>query len=107
MRAWVAAFLFCQIIEIPIYARGLSTSVPAAFGASAITHPLMWFCIVSPHWQASYLTKAIAGELFAWLVEAAYFRFLFRKRRALLWSLVANVTSLGAGLLSHRLFGMP
>jgi hypothetical protein len=54
-----------------------------------------------------YVTKAIAGELFAWLVEAAYFGFLFGKRRALFWSLVANATSLCAGLLSHHLFGMP
>ena len=107
MRAWLVAFLFCQIIEVPIYACSLSTSMPVAFGASAITHPLMWFGIFGSHWQASYLTKAITGELFAWLAEAAYFRFLFGKRRTLLWSLAANAASLGAWLLSHHLFGMP
>jgi len=86
---------------------GLSVSLPIAFGASAITHPLMWFGIFGSHWHVAYTTKAVTGELFAWLGETAYFAFLFGKRRAWLWCLIANAASLGTGLLSRQLFGAP
>jgi hypothetical protein len=104
---WLRAFLFTQIVEMPIYVRGLRCSWVAAFGASAVTHPLVWFVFFSPRWQADYATKLVAAELFAWLAEAAYFRLLWRRPRALLWSLLANAASLGLGLLSRRLFGTP
>jgi 4-amino-4-deoxy-L-arabinose transferase-like glycosyltransferase len=41
------------------------------------------------------------------LVEAAYFALLFRCKRALLWSGLANGASLGLGMLSRWLFGVP
>jgi hypothetical protein len=107
MVAWLRAFLFTQLVEVPIYMRGLRCSLPAAFGASAITHPLVWFVFFTPAWHAGYTTKLVSAELFAWLAEAAYFRFAFRKPRALLWSLVANGASLGLGVLSRWLFGLP
>ena len=107
IRAWFIAFVFGQLVEIPIYMWGLSVSLPIAFGASAITHPLMWFGIFGPHWHAGYLSKAVTGELFAWLGEAAYFALLFGKRRAWLWSLIANAASLGTSLLSRHYFGVP
>jgi hypothetical protein len=105
-RAWLYAFLFTQMVEIPIYAVGLRVSLLAAFGASAITHPVLWF-VLFPHLHLSYLWLVVVGESFAVLVEAAYFAFVFRRRRALLWSLLANASSLGLGLLSRFLFGMP
>jgi len=105
--AWLRAFAFTQLVEVPIYMRGLRCSLPAAFGASTLTHPLVWFVFFSPAWHAGYGTKLVTAELFAWLAEAAYFRFAFRKPRALLWSLVANGASLGLGLVSRRLFGGP
>ena len=114
LRAWLAAFIFTQLIEIPIYFRGLSCSLWAAFGASAITHPIVWFGFFSPYWRnfyssgtAFYYSHLVMAELFAWLAEAAYFRFLFKKQRALLWAAIANAASLGLGFLSRYLFGVP
>jgi hypothetical protein len=107
LGAWLRAFLFTQLIEVPIYMRGLRCSPLVAFGASALTHPVVWFVFFSPRWPIGYLPKLIAAELFAWLVEGAYFRLAFGKTRAWRWSLVANAASLTLGLLSRRLFGAP
>jgi hypothetical protein len=107
IAAWLRAFLFTQLVEIPIYVRGLRCSPWVAFGASALTHPIVWFVFFSPRWQTSYATRLVSAELFAWLVEAAYFRLGFGRRRAWLWSLIANGSSLALGLLSRRLFGAP
>jgi hypothetical protein len=107
VRAWLTAFLFTQLVEIPIYWRSLRCSLLAAFGASAITHPIVWFVFFHPALPGDYITRVIAAELFAWLAEAAYFRFVFHKRWALVWSAVANASSFGLGLLSRALFGVP
>jgi hypothetical protein len=94
---WLGAFALTQAIEMPIYAR----VVPAphrwlkAFGASALTHPIVWWMfprVLPWEWWAMAL-----AELFAFSVEAAYLVRL-RARRPLLWSLVANAASCGAGL---------
>jgi hypothetical protein len=107
LSAWLRAFLFTQLVEVPIYVRGLRCSALAAFGASTLTHPVVWFLFFSPRWQAGYLTRFTSAELFAWLVEAAYFKFLVRRDRALLWSLLANAASVALGALSRSLFGAP
>lgn len=107
LQGWLSAFLFTQLVEIPIYMRGLRCSFLVAFGASALTHPLVWFLFFSPRWEAPYAGKLAAAELFAWLAEAAYFRFGWKKPRALPWALAANAASLALGLLSRRLFGGP
>lgn len=107
LRAWLTAFLFTELVEVPIYWRALSCSLLAAFGASAITHPIVWFGFFAPCWRGGYWIRVVAAEAFAWLAEAAYFRFLWRRRRALLWSAVANAASLGLGLLSRHLLGVP
>lgn len=107
MSAWLRAFLFTQLIEVPIYARTLDCSIPVAFGASAITHPIVWFGFFSPWLDADYESRVIAAELFAWLVEAAYFTFLFNKKHALLWAFAANGASVSVGFLSRALFGAP
>lgn len=105
MNEWLAAFAFTQIVEVPIYRRALGGRALVAFGASALTHPVVWF--VFPRLPfASYLAMVAAAEVFAWLVEAAYLR-AFGLRRALAWSLVANAASLGLGLASRALFGAP
>ena len=106
-QAWLRAFLFTQLVEIPIYMRGLRCGLPAAFGASALTHPIVWLLFFSPRWAAPYAVKLVAAELFAWLVEAAYFRLAWKKSRAWLWSLLANAASLSLGLVSRSLFGGP
>jgi hypothetical protein len=106
-EAWLRAFLFTQIVEVPIYVRGLRCSRLAAFGASALTHPVVWLVFFGRFWRADYTTRFASAELFAWLVEAAYFRFLLGKRGALLWSFVANAASVLLGLACRRLFGFP
>lgn len=96
---------------MPIYLRALcpprsqAQGLAIAFGASLLTHPFVWFVFprLIPH---SYWGMAIAAELFAWLVEAAWLR-AFGVKRALLWALVANATSVALGLLSRALFGLP
>ncbi len=105
-RAWLVAFLFTEMVEVPIYATGLRVGLLAAFGASAITHPLLWF-LVFPNLPLPYLWQLVIGEAWVVLVEAAYFTFAFRRRRALLLSVLANGASLGTGMLSRFLFGVP
>jgi hypothetical protein len=104
---WLSAFVFTQIVEVPIYRRTLHPSFWVAFGASAITHPLVWLFLWSHAWRAPFIVQAIAVELFAWWVEAAYFALFFRRPRALLWTFVANAASLALGLVSNALFGWP
>ncbi len=105
-QAWLIAFLFTQMVEVPVYSRGLGVGLPAAFGASAITHPILWF-LIFPYLPLPYLWLIVLGEAFAFLVEAAYFAYLFRRRRALLWSGLANAASFATGMLSRHLFGVP
>jgi hypothetical protein len=90
---------------------------------SALTHPVLWF-VVFPYLPASYVEKAVIGEIFVVLVEALCGRLWLARRgthgpswrlpiarRPALWALVvaliANGASLGLGLLSRRLFGVP
>ncbi len=49
----------------------------------------------------------VVAEIFAVAVESAYFAVLFRRRRAWAWALLANAASLGTGLFSRALFGVP
>jgi hypothetical protein len=126
---WLFAFLFTQAVEVPIYARALAGTRWArhalliAFGASAITHPIVWFVIphvwsdlylalMAPHpaLQLSrlphYVAMAILAEAFAVAAETIYLG-RFVPRRALVWSLSANAASLTLGLLSRAAFGLP
>ena len=105
MKAWLVAFAFTQIVEVPIYRRALGGRTLVAFGASAITHPIVWF--VFPRLPIDgYVTVVVLAELFAWLVEAAWLG-AFGLRRALAWSAAANGASLMLGLASRALFGVP
>jgi len=104
--AWFRAFLFTQMVETPIYSVGLRIGILPALGASAITHPILWF-VLFPQLHLPYVWLVVIGESFAVAVEAAYFGLLFRRRRALLWSLAANAASFSTGLLSRALFGVP
>lgn len=112
LSRWIAAFLFTQIIETPIYAYALRhrvkhplARVAAGFGPSAITHPIVWFVI--PHLVAHpYLLHVAVAETFAVVVEAIYVR-AFRVDRAFLWSLAANSASVAAALISRHFFHFP
>jgi hypothetical protein len=121
--AWLLAFLFTQAIEIPIYMRGLRVRVYEAFGASAFTHPIVWFVIpplcdwlyftlMAPHpalrieEEARYWAMVVVAEMFAIVGEAFYFKWL-RKKNTWRWSLAANLTSVTLGMISRELFGVP
>ncbi|MCA9493541.1 MAG: hypothetical protein KC621_26600 [Myxococcales bacterium] len=103
---WGTAFLLTQLVEMPIYAIGTRDSelsvpwrVAVAFGASALTHPIVWFVLRDLLEQRlGFWAYFAIAETFAVLVEALYLRW-FEIRRALLWSLVANGTSASVGLL--------
>jgi hypothetical protein len=120
MHAWLGAFLFTQAVEVPIWAQALRwdrrlapgrepwsmwINVAIGFGASAITHPFVWFWFPR-HAPGTYWVMVLQAEAFAVLVEAAYTR-AFGLRWALGWSLVANGASAGLGLLSRSIFGWP
>ena len=115
MIAWLAAFVFTQVVEIPIYLAALSRARGAskqprdffvAFGASAITHPLLWLLFPRTHTQHGYVVATAIAEIVVVIVEAGWLR-LFGLRRALAWSFAANAASLSLGILSRALFGMP
>ncbi len=102
---WAAAFAFTQMAEIPIYRHGLRSSFLRSFGASAITHPIVWYVVVESGWRAPWLLRTGLGEAFAISVEAAYFGLSFGWKKGLLWSAIANGASFAVGLVGYALFG--
>lgn len=121
--SWLLAFLFTQAVEIPIYVFGLRVRPYEAFGASALTHPIVWFVIpqlwerlylaaLAPHpslrlaHMPRYWVMVVIAETFAVLAEAAYFR-LLGKDKALRWSFGANMASVTLGFTCRALFGFP
>lgn len=121
--AWLSAFFFTQAVEIPIYVamirregrdggppeeRRLAVQIALAFGASAITHPIVWFVIPQIAYD-SYWEMVSRAELFAVAVEGLYLYALHLAdlRRAFGWSLLANASSFGLGLSSRAIFGWP
>lgn len=88
------------------------------FGASAITHPFVWFFfpywgerLFLPFWDGDlaglYWSVTVPlAEIFAFTTEGLYLRAL-RVRGWLAWALLANAISFGLGLFSRELFGWP
>ncbi|WP_146657892.1 hypothetical protein [Enhygromyxa salina] len=119
MSAWLLAFAFTQLIEVPIYIRALLERLPErepvckrwpaalaiAFGASAVTHPIVWF-VMPKLIPGSWLTMVIVAELFAITVEAAWLRG-FGLQRSLAWAAFANSASVAIGLLLRQTLGWP
>lgn len=105
MIAWLVAFAFTQAVEAPLYLRATGGRWLVALGASAVTHPVVWFVFPAllPH---SYGWMLAAAESFAVLVEAGWL-LAFRVPRALLLSLLANGASLAAGFVLRAVFGAP
>jgi hypothetical protein len=117
---WLGAFAFTQAVEVPIWTHALrkhrtvasgqrpwSVLVAAAiaFGATAITHPIVWF--VFPRYAfGSYWLMIAEAEAFAVLAEASYVS-LFGLERPLAWSLLANMASAGLGFAARGMFGWP
>jgi hypothetical protein len=120
---WLWAFLFTQAVEVPIYVFGLRARPIEALGASALTHPIVWFVIpplfewiylalLAPHPslrlapEPRYWTMVVLAEAFAIGAETLYMR-AFDRENALRWSLAANLASVTLGLISRSLFGFP
>lgn len=121
---WLVAFVFTQAVEVPIYMLALTRlggpprlakteagpplPLPlrlfVALAASLVTHPVVWF--VWPRLVPDYLTMVLGAEAFAVLTEALLLH-LCGLRWALPLSLLANGASLGIGLASRSLFGLP
>lgn len=112
---WLLAFAFTQVVEVPIYAlaakrfwperASLPWRIVLGFGASALTHPFVWFVfprLIRDDWT----TMVVVAETFAVVAEAIYLRMTGMKR-AFWVALVANMASLWLGLASRELFGLP
>lgn len=123
LAPWLSAFAFTQAVEVPLYVAlvrrsvragaterptHLATQIALAFGASAVTHPIVWFLIPRIPY-GPYAEMVARAELFAVVVEGFYFYTLevVPLRRALLWSLLVNAASASLGLLSRWAFGWP
>ena len=121
--AWLSAFVFTQVVEIPIYVFGAKLRVDEAFCASALTHPIVWFVIpavfvrlyvalamsypfMRVDERVSYWVMVVLAELFAIGVEGGYLAWL-KKPRPYRWSLVANLSSVTFGFLCRALFHFP
>ena len=129
-QLWFLAFVLTQTVETPLYTwalgrlgrwprwlaggRGraagplpLAARVGLGFLASLLTHPVVWFVwprLIAP--DLHYSQFVIAAECFAVLTEAALLG-LCGLRWALPVSLATNMASVGVGLLSRALFGLP
>lgn len=110
--AWMAAFALTQLVETPIYARALADGrrrwprrLALGFGASALTHPIVFFGLPRL-FPGDYWTGVFAAEAFAVAVEAAYLGRL-GVERAIPWSILANGASVAVGLGCRAAFGWP
>ena len=112
MLLWLNAFLFTQAVEVPIYLYALPRerwAILVAFGASALTHPLVWyfFPVLFDYWEPQgFLMMAIFAEAFAVFAEAMWLS-RFQVKHAFLWAFVANMSSVGLGKLSRYFFDWP
>jgi hypothetical protein len=104
MVRWLSAFVFTQVVEVPIWTRAFGGRRWLAFAASALTHPVVWF--VLPRLGLPYWAYVGVAEAYAVAVEALW-AWRFGVRRAWAWSLLANGASFGLGMLSRWAFGWP
>lgn len=101
LHDWLGAFVLTQMIEVPVYLL-FSSTLPwnkrlwFAFGASTITHPIIWFAL--PWAAMPYAASVILAEAFAISVEAIWGR-AWHVRRPWMASLIANALSASIGML--------
>jgi hypothetical protein len=108
LLAWLRAFFFTQLVEMPVYLLLLPVTRVRAFAASAVTHPFVWFVFpLLARCSVPYTTWSWLSELFAWLVEAAIMLKVARYPRALVVSFAANLASVVLGELCRHFFGYP
>lgn len=107
---WPIAFALTQLFEMPVYWLGTRSSdlstgkrLAAGFGASALTHPILWF-ILYPALIGllGYWAFFVIGEVLVVLVEGLYLR-AFGVKHPWLLALAANGFSAGLGLALNAL----
>ena len=105
LGSWAFAFAMTQAVEVPIWMRAHTKRLRfvKSFGASALTHPLLWW-IFMPMWHGSYVASVLVGEALVIAIEAAYARTLGVKR-PLVWSIVANAASTAVGFAVYYALG--
>jgi hypothetical protein len=115
LLGWVRAFVFTQLVEVPLYVAALSFTrlcvkkplwqkLGVAFLCSLVTHPVVWF--VFPRIMDAYedyVLMVIEAETFAVVIEALILR-RFGLRWALLVAFVTNMSSMSLGFLIRYLW---
>ncbi len=105
---WALAFAFTEVVEVGVYRHALGERVTQpwlrALLPSLVTHPFVWFAF--PYLPLPWIWMVVLAETFAVLVEAALL-WRWKVPWPLAWSLLANGLSLGLGLWSRSVFGLP
>ena len=105
---WLRVFLFTQLVEMPLYIYALrghpvAHRIAAAFGASALTHPVVWTVTGRLATEDTFWFVVVGAEAYAVLVEGLFLRYL-GVERPFIWALGVNALSFGLGLaLEHLL----
>ncbi len=106
---WLWAFVFTELVETGIYvhalpSRPLRERLAIGLGASAITHPIVWYVIpdVTQSLGLTWWPTVAIAEVFAVLIETGWLA-SFGVRRAFFWSLAANMTSFSLGLFGYAI----
>lgn len=105
--AWLVAFVFTQVIEVPLYLRVTGGRWGTSLLASTLTHPIVWFVfpLICPlSW--GYWGMVAAAEAFAVLGETAWLR-VNGVVASLKWAFVVNAASAVGGLLLRATFDVP
>ena len=107
---WIMAFTLTQVIEITVgmlFWRDDKVSSPKKvailFGASLITHPMVWFIFpqIRDEGGYSYGEYLLMAESYAYGVEALYY-YAFRVKRPILLSVLANSGSFLTGVFLYE-----
>jgi hypothetical protein len=107
---WLEAFMLTLALELPIASFGFRDAEPRVprklaliAYANLATHPLVWF--VFARLEFAYATRIAISELWAWLLEALFYRLVFcvTTRRALAVSFIANAFSAVVGYFIMRM----
>ena len=107
---WIVAFTLTQMIEITVglllwrdQKVSLIRKIGILFGASLLTHPLVWFVFpdMSAEWGLSYTEYLLMAETYAYGLEAFYY-FSLRVSRPIMLSTVTNSFSFLTGVFVHE-----
>lgn len=106
---WLWAFVFTEVVETGIYVQALGNRplrerLAIGLGASAITHPIVWYVIpdIAQSYGIAWWPTVAIAETFAVVVEAIWLA-SFGVKRAFFWSLASNMTSFLLGLVGYSL----